>query len=1118
MSLILEKIDDEFIFDQEHIIMNYLKLNNFNKESFKGTNIQFTQNIFSNLQIPNYLWNSQKFANEFFSKLSLSPLTLDLLSPFISSFPNSDLGLFLAVLLKNNFIELSQNLNDSSELFEKYKNGILIIYHSVLSQEKNPKLLENICSSITVLILIGFQGQWSSGIDQLVSAAKQGDINSENNLIAALILANIGNIYKKLQEKIDKKSSQFILSLIDSYSSVINDYVNFLYTKAFTGDKNNFANGELFKAFISILQSAKLFKINIIKIKGFLEFLINCISYIDINQDFISQIIEVFDNAFEYKENDIKYNYEKNCKISDFINFTISTVKNENFLDIIKCIKLIENMTKYYDHQKMNEISNNPKDLQILFVAGNIFNSILENYGYIFFIPDLDEIIQEIYNYFINIKIHKINLIFFSSLSDLYSLSQSLNYKFDNYPENIRDSKKNKFLIFLFSIQNSFLENMSLTSKEIDSFNIDNGINTKELISNAHKLDKYIDIILRENINNDDKNEFIANCVEFYNDLYDIINSLFNGKDYCDKLCKYFLSSTENKNFIIIDCLMNVFNFLSFKIINEYPDIIFNLTEFIFNNKDILFQNQRFILQFINLLFKEGIQISKNKKILYLIINHLIAFGTKSEKFNQVVIILINKLILSSYQSYKLNIGDDNLNKNQNDEKEISNNIFNIISNYLMDKLSVLDHIFLYKLIDTFYNSLFYTVALGINTSDSIDTVSQKLIKEANKILYSNNNNDENILKYIFIIWSITKNIGKEKKDILFNLLNKKELNNDNKQETYLINIQNNILKIINLNNNNNFNGNIIDGIILLNNCFISLFMDKAIQYFDYFNHIIRLILSMNQKYPKIFSLTLNLYNQILTYNINTDKFNDIAKIGYDVLNSINLIYNNIKNQKEIIYLANQQTEFLILYLQKSSYFINNINNNKIFYDSLDNILNFFDKSNDKDFSINFTNLIKLLIDFSVKNNNFQNILKEKYIENILRTLISHIQYFDANYKNSIKNCFYVFVDCIDSLFEEKLYLVLNECFGEKLITEVIIKYLNIAKSNLSLKKNDKKIKEFMNDLKELYHGSNKIKYDFIDKYAIEINNHGSGSINSGNAQTIKVNPNSQIYMDLYSK
>ena len=54
---------------------------------------------------------------------------------------------------------------------------------------------------------------------------------------------------------------------------------------------------------------------------------------------------------------------------------------------------------------------------------------------------------------------------------------------------------------------------------------------------------------------------------------------------------------------------------------------------------------------------------------------------------------------------------------------------------------------------------------------------------------------------------SLTKNIGKENRDALFSLLNKIELNNDNKQETYFMNIQNNILRIIDLNHkNSNFN------------------------------------------------------------------------------------------------------------------------------------------------------------------------------------------------------------------------------------------------------------------------------------------------------------------------
>ena len=1008
-------------------------------------------------------------------------------------------------------MELSQYLNTSTELFQKYKSNILSIYHSVLSKPKHPKILENICSSITVLIIIGFQGQWTSGIDQLINAAKQGDTNSENNLIAALILANIEDVYNKLDKRIDNKSSKFILSLIDSYSSVINDYINYLISNNFSGDKSNFVNGELFSAFISILQSNKLFKINIIKIHGFLDFLMNCISYMNINDNLISQICEVFDIAFNSKENELKYNYEKNYKTSDFIAFITNIIKNENFIEIINCIKLIQNMIKFYNNKYSNKTPNDPKDIQILFASGNIFNSILENFGYIFFIPDLDEIVQEIYNYFINNKIYKINKIFFSSLSDLCSLCEAINYKFENYSQEIIQDKKSKFLNFLYSIQNSVLENMFLTSDEMNSIYIEKNINTNNLISNAHQLDKYIITILKDSIEIEDKNDLIENSDEFYNDIYDVISSLFNGKDYCDKLCKYFLSSTESKNFITIDSLMNVFNFLSFKIMNEYPDIIFNLIEFIFSKKDILFLNERFILQFIKLLFKESIQISKNTKLLNLTVNNLITLGTKSEKLNQVIIILINKLILSSYQSYKLNYDDPDFIQKINPDKNIIENIFNILSNYLMEKLLILNHTFLYKLIDAFYHSLFYTVALNINNINSINEASEKLIKEANQILYSNNNN-ENIIKYIFIIWCIIKNIGKENKDILFNLLFK----GNREQETYLINIQNNILKIIE-SNNNNFSNKVIDNVINLNNTFISFFADKTIQYFDYFNQIISLILSMNQKYPKIFSLTLNLYNQIMIYNNNTDKYNNISKIGFDVLNSINSIYNNLKKDDEIIYLANKQTEFFNLYIQKSSYFVNNINNNEVFIKSFDNILNIFDKSNHKDFTINLINLIKLLIDFSSNNNIFQNILKEKFFEKIIKSIINHIQYFDSSYHKCVKNCFSILINCVNSIFEENFYKVLNEIYDVQQISEIIIKYLKSVKNNnMTSKINDKKIKEFLDDLKEIFFGTNKEKYDFIEKYGLEIDNisNANGNI-MNNTQTIRINPNSQIYMDL---
>ena len=69
----------------------------------------------------------------------------------------------------------------------------------------------------------------------------------------------------------------------------------------------------------------------------------------------------------------------------------------------------------------------------------------------------------------------------------------------------------------------------------------------------------------------------------------------------------------------------------------------------------------------------------------------------------------------------------------------------------------------------------------------------------------------------------------------------------------------------------------------------------------------------------------------------------------------------------------------------------------------------------------------------------------------------------------------------------------------------------------MPIKKNDKKFKELLIDLKELYHGTNKIKYKFIEKYLAEINNKATKNMND-KYQTVKVDANSQIYMDLYAK
>ena len=184
-SFTISAIDDELIYDTNHILMNYLKMNNFSPNCFSETNIQISKSILNSSISAEIKKNYSQFSNEYFTKLYSCENAIDLLSPLISNYPNSDFGLFLSVLLNNHVIEVAQSLIDSNEKFEKYKNYLLNIYHSILQINKKQKLLESICSSITVLILIGINGSWANGLELLISAGKENNGGNFGNILMA---------------------------------------------------------------------------------------------------------------------------------------------------------------------------------------------------------------------------------------------------------------------------------------------------------------------------------------------------------------------------------------------------------------------------------------------------------------------------------------------------------------------------------------------------------------------------------------------------------------------------------------------------------------------------------------------------------------------------------------------------------------------------------------------------------------------------------------------------------------------------------------------------------------------------------------------------------------------
>ena len=67
-TMLISSIDSELIFDIEHLIMNYLKLNSFNKNCFSSTTIQISDSI-NTIQFQSYQSHTA-FASKYFALLT----------------------------------------------------------------------------------------------------------------------------------------------------------------------------------------------------------------------------------------------------------------------------------------------------------------------------------------------------------------------------------------------------------------------------------------------------------------------------------------------------------------------------------------------------------------------------------------------------------------------------------------------------------------------------------------------------------------------------------------------------------------------------------------------------------------------------------------------------------------------------------------------------------------------------------------------------------------------------------------------------------------------------------------------------------------------------------------
>lgn len=475
-----------------------------------------------------------------------------------------------------------------------------------------------------------------------------------------------------------------------------------------------------------------------------------------------------------------------------------------------------------------------------------------------------------------------------------------------------------------------------------------------------------------------------------------------------------------------------------------------------------------------------------------IIITHFINQRYNEEVMNYIIIYFIYKLIITSYQNYKTykpKINDE--------DKNYLMNMFNILSQYLVDNISKMSNNYLIKAVDCIYISCFYNIYLKFLDNNVIFNISEKLFKDTNLIFNmvgSNNNSQKELyLKYLYMTFSIIKNIGAENSNLLFEFVNKNDPNPNNtingKNITYFETIKNNIIIIINNYSENtpNFDSNIINSVILLCTAMIKYLKEKTSHFFSIFSELISLIGQKNPSNIKEIDLKISLYKNILAYCKTCPMYSEITDKCIAELNIINAKFNYVKSDDDYVLLCRKICEFILLYFPDFSdkfYKICDKNNNinSIFFYSFNEIINAYEKNDNEEYNYLFCSLIKSLCD---NNYIFNGFLKGNIIR-LTSAIIMHLKNFKSGKNNCIPLYFMIlkyfcsgsqkeFINAINRIFnnDKDIYITIMTYFENINYTDYNKLELDIKKSNIS----------FIKELGELFYAVDTKKNEFVHKY-----------------------------------
>ena len=995
-------------------------------------NFNFTpENILKQWHNLNYSNSNdeKKNANLYLTQFKQSENSFEIAVQTFKLSDNNNDKLFSCIIIYQIIKEHANYIIENKTYFENIKNIIFNDILQVMIKENNQivnnnLIIERICYSITIIMLLGLITYWPESINDILNFGKISDIHT---FLTIIILSNCNNELDELNIGIDKKFK--IKTFLIEKKEIIKQFINIILINSEKID------GKMYNKTVELAKNFITFELNILQMPEMTKTILK-----NINKSNIDLISELFCESLNCAISAKLENNFNDLDINDFISKT-------NIDEMMSLSYLIEKIINYIQN------NNNNIDEDIIDGLAKIFASISENFIFYFFIKnDNSQKLLELFYYFISNKKRKISYKLFEGLNQMKTFI-NLHYKFSNFT----DIEKRKFSDYLIDISFSIMNNAKLKKPKVkNQILVD-----KDYLNLNEEKDiekKGEDIIIEENeISISDYRGYVE---DVFFDIFEIF-----AKNFQIEGINYYLNKISNpiidivNNDILDDnCLVSI-EIVIFVLKNIIPVFeslkldtspLIKFTSFLLHSKAV---NNNFIMvNFLLFIEQCNLYIVNDNQVFNEIINFLLNnlvrndINDNRKKLISVVLLGLSECTKENNPEIFNNIYKVYIEKYDNLEFDIICNLCESLCLYLYNTDNNVDKINIsYEQMNEYYNKLCEPANIRIKkTLELIENNNNIPIEKVNLEIFKNYQIYERVLKNCYFL---------DNNDFLSKYF----------IEWFSINYENTskIFEYYNiLSEEQKRNSNIISSITII---FIK--STKRIKYeyllkiFPQLNNLILKSYLNNKDYNSIYVLK-NIYSIMLQNPLDKDLKIEISNNFFNLLRQIT---------QNIIEYKQNQIETMIAFAQFfTSIYENAILTNDNLINNIEDTLKLFIEGLK---TINENNLINNIFKafqvFIINTRN--NELVNKYIGNLMNTsfiILSHYSSLTLNqFTLFLMKCFEY--DKNNSLLQLKEIFENNSEFSEykKEQKEIILRFIELETNN------EKQIKKILNDLILISHG-----------------------------------------------